>query len=302
MTDDTLTVMLADLARTETIEGWPDALPPHLSASSLGTMRCLEMWRKVYLVGEREAPGGALLWGRADQTAATVNYEQKIASHVDLPVSDVEDAFASALDEAIDECGGAGEVNWKDSSPADTLDRGVALAAAYHVQAAPRVQPVATEERFELQVPGVPVPVIGFMDVIAGYQIDVLPDVFPERVIERKTAAKMSRKITPGWRLQTMIYQAAKGLPVDIHLSVKTKTPAVYTPLEEPGLADPRDPAVDARVAAIVKSRASLLIACVETYGVEGPWPDAVSSGEFSDLCHFCGFGPVNANTCAWWR
>lgn len=300
--DDELATILLDITHSKEIPGWSEWLPPHLSAFSLNSMRCLEQWRKIYVLGERQAPSGALAWGKADTAAAAHNYAQKITSHEDCPVGEVKDAFAAALDEAIDKAGGAAEIDWKDSSPADTLDRGVKLAALYHERAAPSVQPVTVEERFEMDVEGVPVPVVGYLDVTAGYLSDLLELPVATRVIERKTGKRLERKLTPEWRVQTMIYQAATELPVDVHLSTKTKVPAVYTPADEPGLAVLRDPAQDLRVEKLVRARASLLLACVETYGPDQPWPDAIGSAQWGDLCSFCGFGYAAAITCAWWK
>jgi len=88
------------------------------------------------------------------------------------------------------------------------------------------VQPIQVETRFEVDIPGVAVPVIGYIDVNEAL-----------RAIERKTARAKTVVVKPGWRLQGLVYQYAKRQPVDYHVSVKTKTPAVYTADTEPGCA-----------------------------------------------------------------
>ncbi len=253
---------------------WPDFLPDHLSASQLG-MTCAEAYRRRYVLGEKTPPGAALIWGRADHTAHETNFVQKVTTGEDIPVGDVQDAFAEAFDqESVSQ-----DVDWGDDRPGDLKDAGANLVAVYHRQVSPTLQPLQVEQEFKMDVPGVPVPVIGRVDLRLA-----------DHVRERKTA-KAKPSGMARHRLQGMIYEAAIGLPIEWDYSVKTKTPAVYTAADIPGLRIEGTAGIAARY---VKSLADQLVALADTFGPDEVWPGALNHDW---ACSYCGFRP----TCAWW-
>ncbi len=271
---------------------WPAELPDHLSASS-ATMyhRCREQWRLRYIDGAKEAPSGSLLWGIADSEAAALNFRQKIGTYEDLPAADVTEMFAGTLDAKVDEYGGESQIHWDDgSSAAKVKDDGTRLAALYLDQAAPHVQPVAAEGRVEFTIPGVPVPIIGYLDVETEQQI-----------IERKTAKQKfsGGKPAGNYLAQARVYQLALAKPLHFHVSTKTKVPAVYTPLEEAGLALPYTEAENSRTEAWLRATARAIVSDLQAFGSEGPWPG--SEALLMPPCSWCGWGPNAANTCRWW-
>ena len=287
-----MTIDAADYALVYGPTDWPDELPDHLSQSSLGMLeRCPEMFRRRYLLDEKEAPSSSLIWGIADGKAHGVNFTQKIESHEDIPVADVEQAFAAAFDEELDMAGGAGEIDWRESTAGTVLDQGVALVSTYHRQVSPRVQPTAVEERFDLEIPGVSVPYIGYIDVSEEGQS-----------IERKTAAQRAKTIPPHYRLQTVTYALARQLPVEVHISTRTKQPAVVTAQEEPGLLLPFTSQVAQQAERVIQNRARHLLALWHDFGLDQPWPDAIGTMAWhTPICELCGWGPTAANTCPWW-
>ena len=187
-------------------------------------------------------------------------------------------AFAEGFDQAVERNGGESEVDWGDDKPGEMKDKGAALVGVYHQQVSPRIQPTAVETKFSVELPGVPVPVIGFMDLTTE-----------PTVIERKTAGRAEKKPKPDWRLQGSLYQAVADLPVEWHVSVKTKTPAVYTPLEAPDLALARNAAAVGATKALMRTVALGILAYWNTYGPDEPWPGAVTHPW---ACDFCGFRP----------
>jgi hypothetical protein len=263
---------------------WMDPMPDHISASQLSMFqRCPEQWRRRYLLGQKERPGGALVWGSADHYAHEQNFTQKITSGVDIPRSDVELAFVEGFDRAIERNGGAGEIVW-DDKPGSMKDQGVALVGAYHDRVSPHVQPVTVEEKFKLQIPGVPVPVIGYVDVTTA-----------ETGIERKTAKRKESKPKPDWVIQGRLYQAVKHLPIEWHLSVKTKVPGIYAPgLGQRELSLPLVQATVDSTMVLVRTLAQAMLAYMRMYGPHEPWPGGITHPW---ACDFCGFRP----TCAWW-
>lgn len=272
---------------------WPAYLPDHLSASQLGMLeRCPRQYQFRYVQGAKEPPSTALVWGTADGKAHGVNFTQKIQSHEDMTTSEMREVFATVLDAEVEERGGAGEIVWGDDKPAEIQKRGIELVACYHEQVSPRVQPTGVEEKLTLEIPGVPVPYIGYVDVdTAGY------------VIERKTASQQSKTIPPQYRFQTLGYALARSLPVELHIATRTIKPAVYTPAESPGLALAFDERLAARAEKMIAARARLLVSLCETFGPEEPWPDALGSQAWHmAICDMCGFGPNGNQACEWHR
>lgn len=267
---------------------WPDVLPPHLSATQLAMLeRCPEQFRQRYILGRREPPGAAMLWGSADGKAHGENFGQKIKTHEDIPTEDVREAFAWHLDLEIDAVGGASEVDWRDDTPATVKDRGVELVAYYHEMVSPTIQPTDVEAKVEVEVPGVPVPFIGYIDVDTEHS-----------AIERKTARGRSEQIPPHYRVQTLGYALATRRPVEVHISTRTAKPAVYTPLDTPGLRLEYDESVPARAERMIQARARLLVRLFDEFGPDNPWPDAVGTMAWHmPVCDLCGY----RDACSWW-
>ena len=254
----------------------------HVSASFAETMtRCPETARRVYVLGERQRPGAALIWGSADHAAHAVNFEQKVESWVDLPVSDVQDAFVDAVTAKVDEAGGEDEIEWGDETVAKVMDKGADLVATYHNEVSVSVQPIAVEQRLEVALPGVEVPVVAILDVETELN-----------VIDRKTSARAEKKPKPQWGTQSMLYRALTGKPLDWHIVAKTGK--VLTPEDSDDLHEPYSDALAPLVAKKLQHALDLYNFCLTTYGPDEPWPDAMSHPW---ACGFCGFRP----TCPWW-
>lgn len=295
---------------------WPAELP-HVSASFFKLFSaCPEQARQRYILGRRIRPAAATLWGRADHTAAAFNYRQKLESSVDLPTSDVMDVFAGSLDHEVDQAGGVNELDWESAKRrkedpvkgtaarrkelASVKDRGVKLVRAYHELVAPSMLPSAVEQRFEFTLPGVPVPVIGYIDLLAAGPdvVDNGKAVLAEgraRLVERKTTAQRKSKPERDWSFQTGLYQLARWLPVEYQLSVKTRDPVVQA--HEPGLVVKASTARKRFIERAVRSVVAEIGWCYRTFGPDEPWP-AVRALLHTWRCDFCGFRP----DCSWWR
>lgn len=271
-------ILAADAPQTD----WPSMLPDHLSPSSLKTyMRCREQWRRRYVLGEKERPGAALVWGGAHNFALVeTNFAQKITSGEDMSIDDVKLAFAEGFDQRVERDGGESEIAWGDDKPGDLKDKGVDLTAHYHRTVSATVTPIAVERSFALDVPGVPVPVIGRVDVDEAY-----------RTIDLKTGAK--REMKPDNVFQGRVYQLERPVAVEFHLATKTKLPAIYTPAEYPEFGLALSDLIQKRTARMLVTLADDIAATFATYGPEQPWPGAFTYGW---ACGYCGFRP----TCPW--
>lgn len=183
----------------------------HISPSMLGLFcRCQEAFRRRYIEGIKLPPGIAACIGTGMHKGAEANHRQKIESGVDMPLGDIQDAARDGYNAAISD--GVfvpeGEESSAPTELAKGVDTAVNLAAAYARHIAPRIQPVAVEERLQSDVPGLPVPFLGIIDVLDGS--GWCPDL--------KSAA---RKWAPGkaaGNMQPAVYryllQQGRGVPM----------------------------------------------------------------------------------------
>lgn len=313
----------------EALANWPVEAREHVSASSIKTfLRCPNQYRLRYLLGEKEPPAGRLILGGAHHAMVEHNFIYKAGSYNDRPVKELQEKFVAELDKRVDEDGGASAIDWgkTDKSPAEAhaeaKDKGAQLTKAWRELAAPRFQPTAVEREFRIQLEGVPVPVVGRIDVEAaaldpfsprqktegseecrdcGEDLALAGQYALERglcalcagdlVIESKTSAK--KEIPGDARVQAMLYQLARPLPVDVQLAVKTKQPQIITgeyviPYGSRQL----------RLALLKRGMAGIGLAHA-LYGPDEPWPHNMTA---IGVCSYCGWGPNASAKCEWWR
>jgi hypothetical protein len=269
---------------------FPPALQ-HLSASSLKmAVRCEEQWRQRYILGRREVPNLNMLTGRADHAAIERSMVQKIETYVDMPVGEVKAAYVETLENAVEESGGLYEIEVRDADTKaakvrafdEQRSHGQQVVAAYHTIVSPHLQPTAVEKKFEIQVPDVPV-------VLLGYQDLIVETGNGDRIIDRKRSGRAKTKPEAEWLLQADIYQLADPLPHDWHVSVTTKTPRVQTPVDNEKLTravQPRE-RVERQVSMLVQKLGWLY----QTFGPDDAWPTTGTLHPWA--CSFCGFKPL---------
>lgn len=141
----------------------------HISSSMLGLFcKCQEAFRRRYLERESIPPGIAAVIGTGMHKGAEANHRQKMDSGTDLPLDSIQDAARDGYIQAVKN--GvfipAGEEAGAKKELASGVDTVTNLAAAYARQLAPSITPVAVEEKLQAEVPGLPVPVLGIMDVL----------------------------------------------------------------------------------------------------------------------------------------
>ncbi len=188
----------------------------HLSYSSISLyLDCPEAWRRKYIAGEPTRKTSALAFGSAFH--ATV---ERLCQDAQYDWSGIwSEEFAKAFEDVSLE---------EEETPEQHFNEGVRLLTNDEIIAAIRnIKPLNSEmieKRVELRVPGVPVPVIGYIDVI-------LEDGTPA---DFKTSAKSWTQDQANNSLQTLFYIAAlnqAGFEVNWRFKhfvfVKTKTPQV---------------------------------------------------------------------------
>jgi hypothetical protein len=256
----------------------------HLSPSSLKmAMRCPRQWQERYIAGRKERPGAAVTLGSAEWDAHVINYEQKRTSGVDLP--DITDAYAESWDAAVAKNGGLGEIKWNDGQDwTDVQTLGLNMAKTYHAQVSPRIQPLTVEMRVEFPIAGIPVPVLGFIDLCQA-----------NTTVEHKTGAKALSKPKTEWTFQNRIYQTYTRQGAEVHLVTKAKEPKVITPLEQPEMFLPYNEVQAKATEKLVANVAWNLNHYYTTLGPDEPWPQ---HGVVSDWA--CGWCAYRGNCPAW--
>ncbi len=170
-----------------------------------------------------------LVGGKAVHKGIEVNYLQKVASKVDLPVSDLKDCVADEIEKGFQEdlfFSDDEKTVGKEKLRGQWKDLAVSGVEVYHKEVAPQVTPVGVEQEFKLQW-GDHV-LHGFMDVVDEKAL--IRDTKTTRKTPVATIAQQSQQLT----LYAIAYKALHGrLPERLTLDYvvmnngKSKT-AVY--------------------------------------------------------------------------
>ena len=290
---------------------WPPEIG-HISASSIKmAAKCMEQWRRRYIKGEKIPPAGALIQGRADHKAIEANFREKLTTGEDIPVPDVQTIFAEEVDQEIEKAGGAAEIDFgkavkgktaRRKAAGEMKDSGVALVTEYRVVRAPTFQPIAVEEAFTLTVPGVPVPIIGYLDLVgrqwpSGFYLEGSTPEPPLVIRDRKTSNKAVRKPEPENRVQAGTYMLHRWLPHEWDYSVKTKVPKIVTADMDgyEGLVLKPSPGLKRQIEMNLHHLVRKIGFYYSTFGPDETWDGATLH---SWACDYCGFRP----TCGWWN
>lgn len=284
-TDDLLSgfkVMPGSDPRHDPMVEWPFELVPHLSASSLGMfLRCPEQWRRRYLLGEKRPPVWHMVLGSANHATHERTYNEKLRGREVSPREAVEYFEDQAWPEQLVK---EGEVLWQAQTPDSCVDTGARMVNAYTAHVVPRILPEsAGEQKFEIEVPGLPVPVIGYTDVIIN----------DGPVLDIKTVGQATRSIQKRWMLQANIYNLALGRGIEIHTVSRAKEPKVFTALDEEGLLLPASEQQNALTQRMVQQVTGMIWNCIRHFGPLEPWP----ANFMSDACGWCGW----FDTCVYW-
>jgi len=258
----------------------------HLSASSIGMlMRCPRQFQHRYLRGEKERPGGNLMIGSFFHETLDWNYSQKVTSHRDEPFADaIQYLHDAAIPKVLEEDAGGDpeEVSW-DTTFEDARSDAERITGAYYKTVVPRIQPFATEQKFEIEIPEVEVPVIGYIDVQET-----------NRVVDTKTGKNASRKVKPSWMLQGRLYSFATQKPTEYHSISRAKTPTIVTALESADMVvEPPTPIQTDNMVRIVQHAAALIRYFLATIGLEEEWPTWGAIPDWSRNvlpCDMCGW------------
>lgn len=257
----------------------------HLSASAVADfLTCPERYRQERILKVPKRRNVDAFIGTVHHETVEENFSQKINTGKDQALDLQQQIYKYKWAEAIE---AEGEPVWTEH-PEKVEKLGLKMVAAFHEHVAPSVIPIAIEQRFEENVPGVPVPIVGYLDV---EERDVLN--------EFKTAKQKVSKPKPNWRLQAQIYQLVCRKPVHWTVTTKQVTPVNWHWQNAPDLVLPvGNPDVTARM---IVQAAEMLNECWLRYGPNETWP--MTGIMHTWACDYCAVGPKNPNpTCPAWR
>ena len=187
----------------------------HVSHSQLDMyLGCPRKWAMKYVYKKPERPSDNLILGSCYHSALEHNFTQKIKSHVDLSISDVEASYVDAVKLAIV----AAKNKLSTYEPSiDIEDIGLGLVRAYMIQVAPSVQPIEVE----LQVNSI----IGDTNII--FKIDLIDENLT--LIDHKTSAKKytQDKADNDNQLTAYAYSQGSDCNCAFHVALKHKSPSI---------------------------------------------------------------------------
>ena len=206
----------------------------HLSASSLSTyLLCPHAWRLHYVDRVPSKGSPAMTFGRAVHTALEMLLRSKVAGQM----VDAQGAWEHAWSLASEE-----PTEWGSELPEQFQTDGARLFAAPAVlQLVDEIRPLVhecapiLEHKVELRVPGVPIPVIGYADMVRA---DMVPCDF-KTSSRAWGSGKAEAEIQPliylaalnqmGWKLPSLAfchYVLVKGRSVQVQKVETTYRPA----------------------------------------------------------------------------
>ena len=198
----------------------------HRSASQFNMFfGCGQQYAFRYEEGIIIPPSVAALSGLSVHGAAQYNFDQKIESGVDEPLSVLQDVAAETYEKksedgffVADDDKSAAEIIYNEGK-----DEAVKLVQPLRNDFAPTFQPKFVEQKFEIEVDGLP-PILGFVDL---YGNDV--ETGKPKLIDIKTSktkwsqAKADAEIQPTL-YQTMVRSHGWDVPSEFNFEVLVKT------------------------------------------------------------------------------
>lgn len=184
----------------------------HISVTQMAMfLRCPRQYRFRYLEGFKVPPRASMVRGSSFHKANETNLVQKIETKRDLPIDEVKEVFSSEFDARVQEV----ELQ-PDENAGEIKDAGLQLVEAYHTQLSPKVQPVAVERAFEIEIQGQPM--TGVIDLETENCIH-----------ETKTTSKSASVANIDHQLQLCAYAHAtdkETFQLDYAVDANTKKPA----------------------------------------------------------------------------
>jgi hypothetical protein len=190
----------------------------YLSVSQIEMFgRCELQWYHRYVLGLKRPPGVAAVIGKGTHKAIEIDLRWKMAWH-----SLIEDEAVKA--HAADATRAAWEkeppaVNPGDPDQGEAIDIAVGLATLHHKVLAPKIEPIAIEQAFKIELPQLDHDLVGVLDIET-----------PTHVRDTKTKGR-----APSW-------DAARRSTQLVAYHLHTRLAGPHIPIDQGGLEPYREP------------------------------------------------------------
>lgn len=241
----------------------------HLSASSLTTfLRCPRQWQNKYVLKQVEPSSSALVLGSA--------------VHLSMSRALMGEDPGSYWLETLKEAEKQGEIDWSRMKPDTTAEWAVKLSYDYYELVGKYLEVEDTEVEVTLEIPGMDIPVIGFVDVVTA-----------DRIIDLKTTGYFNTKsvrVNREWVFQMNVYQLYQNKPAELHILTRSKTDPVVVPstVRSPLYVPPIN---QEEMQRFILQTYQQMEWMYETWGEDTPWPGAPThewSGKYCKAPNCC--------------
>ncbi len=193
-----------------------------LHATGLESLaRCGIAFERRHIFGERIPPSARMLIGTAVDRAVRADMECKKETGKLRPADEIQDAARDTLVAEWEK--GVRLIEDDQEEGVDTRDRAldtsVSLAALHHGEAAPSIQPVHVARKWVLDVDGLPIQVVGEIDI---QEADCIRDTKTSGKSPVKTAADTSLQLTT---YALAVRQIDGAIPPKVALDFCVRTP-----------------------------------------------------------------------------
>jgi hypothetical protein len=222
----------------------------HLSASSVNKfLRCPRQWQDSYILGRKGSVGNALIIGSFVHLALS----RRMSGKPDNFGGD----WLSAVEKDED-----AEIIWKED-PDTSFRIGMKMISDYWEAVGKHLKTVKTEQEFNVEIEGVGVPVVGFIDL----------ETINTAIDYKSTAYYNRKQVRPNreWIFQGKVYQIIVPKPFEIHVITRAKEDSIVVPTSQSHPLHVRAGSPD-RTAKIIRDAWSRMNWYAETLGLEQPW------------------------------
>jgi hypothetical protein len=141
---------------------------PQLHVSALG-MKCMEAFRRRYIMGEKIPPGVRMIVGTGTHRGVDADMKHKIETGELLPLDAVTDATRDGLNAAWEREGVTLEpeelARGMKLIRGEAVDKAVRLARLHATETAPAINPTHAERPWSLEIKGYPFDLVGRIDI-----------------------------------------------------------------------------------------------------------------------------------------
>lgn len=226
----------------------------HISITKFNMLtKCEFQFFMRYVMGIKSPPGGALVFGRADDETKNDVYEKKIATGDTAESGYCRDKFAHQWEVEIEKANN--DIDWGDEDRGKLKDIGINLASTWRQELAVHVKPVKTQHEFHVEIPyhikatgeQFSFDFMGYLDLIEDVPIHSENGTTTKRLVtDNKTSNKKWPKNRAKGESQAMGYQVGAQKDPELvklgvahdefhyHIAVKTKTPTIQHPGNDP--------------------------------------------------------------------